>query len=232
MYIGYIYKTTNLVNKRCYIGKKNKPEFDSGYYGSGIALQSAIKKYGKQNFTVEVLYWATTVEELNQLEIKAIAEHKSVNNTYNIAIGGDGGDTTSNHPNKTVVVKKRGNGIKNWHSSLTEEAKIERGKKISIAKKGKSNGHEGLVHSDSTKQKMRNANKDYTKTDAWKLAHQHAMSKKKGKPFTQKYKPVIVNGIEYPSVKHAMAELKITHRATFYSMAKSGKITLVYKNDF
>jgi group I intron endonuclease len=228
MHIGYIYKTTNLVNDRCYIGKKNKSEFDSSYYGSGIALQSAINKYGKQNFIVEVLHWATTVEELNQLEITAIAEHKSINNTYNIAAGGDGGDTTSSHPNKKAVIKKRGDGIKSWHSSLTEEAKIERGKKISAAKKGKSNGHEGLVHSDITKQKMSNANKSYTKTDAWKLAHQNAMSKKKGKPFTQKYKPVIINDIEYPSIKDALVSLKIT-KTTYYRWIKENKLQVIYK---
>lgn len=229
MYIGYIYKTTNLVNHRCYIGKKNKSEFDSNYYGSGIALQLAIKKYGKQNFTVEVLHWATTIEELNQLEIKAIAEQKSINNIYNIAVGGAGGDTTSGHPNKTDVIKKRGIGIKHWHSSLTEEEKIERGKKISAAKKGKSNGHEGFSHTESTKKKMSNANKEYTKSEAWKLAHQTAMSKKKGKPFTQKYKPVIINDIEYLSIKHAMIALDIKHRATFYNMIKQQKIQVTYK---
>jgi hypothetical protein len=228
MYIGYIYKTTNLVNNRCYVGKKNKSEFDSGYYGSGIALQLAIKKYGKQNFTVEVLHWATTIEELNQLEIKAIAEQKSINNIYNIAVGGDGGDTTSDHPNKTDVIKKRGIGIKHWHSSLTKEEKIERGKKISAAKKGKSNGHEGLLHSESTKQKMSNANKNYTKTDSWKTAHQLAMSKKKGKPFTQKYKPVIINNIEYPSIKDALVSLKIT-KTTYYRWIKENKLQVIYK---
>ena len=182
MYIGYVYKTTNLTNNRSYIGKRNKSDFDPNYYGSGVALQHAIKKYGKQHFIIEVLHWAGSVEELNQLEIEAIANHQSTNNLYNIANGGDGGDTTSNHPNKKNVIKKRGEGIKKWHSSLTEEEKLERGKKISAAKKGKSNGHEGFSHSEATKQKMSNSNKDYTKSEGWKLAHQIAMSKKKGKP--------------------------------------------------
>jgi hypothetical protein len=55
MYIGYVYKTTNLNNGRCYIGKRTKPIFDENYFGSGAALQSAIKKYGKENFKVEIL---------------------------------------------------------------------------------------------------------------------------------------------------------------------------------
>jgi hypothetical protein len=55
------------------------------------------------------------------------------------------------------------------------------------------------------------------------------MSKKKGKPFTQKYKPVIINNIEYPSVKHAMIALDIKHRATFYNMVKQQKIQVIYK---
>ena len=43
-----IYKTTNLVNKKIYIGQdsKNNPE----YLGSGAIVKKAIKKYGKENF--------------------------------------------------------------------------------------------------------------------------------------------------------------------------------------
>jgi hypothetical protein len=45
-----VYKTTNLVNERFYIGvhKQEGIEFD-GYLGSGKALQNAINKYGKKH---------------------------------------------------------------------------------------------------------------------------------------------------------------------------------------
>ena len=45
----------------------------------------------------------------------------------------------------------------------------------------------------------------------------------------KKYKPVIVNDVEYPSIKHAIESLGIKHRATFYDKVKRGIIKLDYK---
>jgi acetoacetate decarboxylase len=55
------------------------------------------------------------------------------------------------------------------------------------------------------------------------------MAKRKDKPFIKKYKPVIVNDVEYPSIKHAIESLGIKHRATFYDKVKRGIIKLDYK---
>ena len=229
MYIGYVYKTTNLNNGRCYIGKRTKPIFDENYFGSGVALQSAIKKYGKENFKVEILGWATSIDELNQLEIDNISLYKSDNHLYNIAKGGDGGNTILHHPDKDRIIKKRNSGLSSWHASLTEEEKILRSKKISDAKKGKTNGHLGYKHKPETIEKIKASNKNYTKTAEWKKAHADAAAKRRGKSFTQKYKPVIINNIEYPSIKDAMISLNIKHRATFYDRIKRGIITVEYK---
>ena len=48
-----IYKTTNLINGKIYIGQdsKNNPK----YLGSGVIFLKAIKKYGKENFVKETL---------------------------------------------------------------------------------------------------------------------------------------------------------------------------------
>ena len=48
-----IYLTTNLINAKIYVGKdcKNNPN----YYGSGILIVLAIKKYGKDSFSKEIL---------------------------------------------------------------------------------------------------------------------------------------------------------------------------------
>ena len=54
--LGFIYKTTNLVNGKIYVGKhefsKDK-RLNSSYLGSGVALKRAIIKYGKENFNRE-----------------------------------------------------------------------------------------------------------------------------------------------------------------------------------
>jgi hypothetical protein len=62
-----IYKTTNLINGKIYIGKDSKN--NSKYLGSGLLLKRAILKYGKENFKKEILEECSSIEELNQREI-------------------------------------------------------------------------------------------------------------------------------------------------------------------
>lgn len=227
---GYIYKTTNMLNNRIYIGQKKSKIFVQTYYGSGIAISNALKKYGKDNFTVELISWASSKEELNALEIEAIKLHSDLHNLYNIAIGGDGGDTT-NHPLKEDIIKKRAIGLKEWHASLPEDLRKKHNDKISKAKKGKSNGHAGLTHSEETIEKIKQSNKDFDRSNnpEWIAAHQEAMEKRKGIPLVKKYKAVSINGIEYESVQHAQEALGIKHRATLYNKIKRGHIKMDYK---
>ena len=91
--IGYIYKTTNLINSKIYIGKRQKEYFDKYYLGSGVILQQAIKKYGKENFSCEIIEECDTINLLNEREIYWIKYYNSTNRTigYNISLGGDGG---------------------------------------------------------------------------------------------------------------------------------------------
>jgi len=224
--MSIVYKTTNIKNGKIYIGKSNAD--NPLYLGSGIILNQAIKKYGKQYFVKEVL------EECDNSIVDAREKHwisllKSTDRNigYNITNGGTGGDTVSNHPQKNNIVKRRNNSVKKWHDSLTEDERVARGRKISNSKKGKSNGHEGHKQSEETKQRIRE--NQPKKTEEWKQSHDAAMSKRRGIPFTQKYKSVIVDNIEYPSVKHAIESLNIKHRATFYNRVKRGIIKLEYK---
>lgn len=104
---GYIYITENLVNGKIYIGKKTGSIFDNSYYGSGIRINNAIKKYGKTQFKVSFLEWASSLDELNLLEIQYIEKYNQTHILYNIAKGGDGGDTMSANPLKDQILKKR-----------------------------------------------------------------------------------------------------------------------------
>lgn len=71
-----IYKTTNLINGKFYIGRDKFN--NSEYLGLGKILQSAIEKYGKENFKKEILEHCSSIEELNEREIFWIKETNAI----------------------------------------------------------------------------------------------------------------------------------------------------------
>lgn len=89
---GYIYKTTNLINGKIYIGKHRAKQFDIKYFGSGIILKNAIKKYGIENFVCEMLESCDSLAQLNEREVYWIEKFNSQRAEigYNISNGGDG----------------------------------------------------------------------------------------------------------------------------------------------
>lgn len=92
--IGYIYKTTNLINNKVYIGKHKSTIYDKNYFGSGRFILEDIAKYGIHNFSNEIIYEATSIDDLNNHEKMYIAEYRNClgpNMVYNISNGGDGG---------------------------------------------------------------------------------------------------------------------------------------------
>lgn len=97
--VGYVYKTTCTLNNEVYVGQHKKSSFDANYYGSGLIIQRALKKYGKKNFKVEVMGWAKTIGELNDLESKFILESKQCAETkcLNISSGAKGGHENYSH---------------------------------------------------------------------------------------------------------------------------------------
>jgi hypothetical protein len=106
-----IYKITNLINKKIYVGFDSKNR--KLYYGSGLIIKQVIKKYGKENFKKEILeyvkednwqkrekYW---IKKLNSIDKKI---------GYNITEGGEGGDTYKNNPNLDNIIEKISNSLK------------------------------------------------------------------------------------------------------------------------
>jgi len=132
---GIIYKTTNLINGKWYIGKdeKNNPN----YLGSGKLLLRAIAKYGKNNFNKEILAESLSSNELAKLEKLFIEKTNAVQdkNSYNIADGGYGGNTLAGFSNNERQLF--GEKMKEILVSLPEDKKMKRAEKISKALKGK-----------------------------------------------------------------------------------------------
>jgi group I intron endonuclease len=87
-----IYKITNNLNGKIYIGKHQTLDANDSYYGSGKAIVNAIKKHGKENFTKEILFIFQTEEEMNNKEKELITEEFVLReDTYNLGVGGEGG---------------------------------------------------------------------------------------------------------------------------------------------
>lgn len=83
-----IYKVTNKLNGKYYIGKHQTKDLQDGYMGSGKLIKSAIKKYGTENFTKEILHVFDTEEEMNAKEAELVVVSEE---TYNLCEGGKGG---------------------------------------------------------------------------------------------------------------------------------------------
>ncbi len=88
----FIYKTTNLINSKYYIGMHSTSNLKDGYLGSGKYLRSSIKKYGIENFKIEIL------EYYESRELLASREKEIVNEAFlkdvlcmNLKCGGSGG---------------------------------------------------------------------------------------------------------------------------------------------
>lgn len=130
----YIYKITNKLNGKIYIGQHKVPLIHETFYrymGKGIAITEAIKKYGKENFEKEIIEYIDDDEKhqyVSEREIYWISYYNSTApNGYNISPGGEGG-TTSEIAKRSAKTRKQ-NGYK-----FSNETK----QKISLATKNKS----------------------------------------------------------------------------------------------
>jgi len=166
-----IYKTTNLINGKVYIGKDKHN--NNHYLGSGKVLKQAIEKYGKENFIKEIIEECYDEKIWLEREIYWIRYFSSINECYNIALGGNGGDTISNNPNKKGIyerkreteeskpnnekedrIKKISDSMKNRWSEVRQtnpDSIIERNKKISNSQKGVSKPIEQVNKQKETK---------------------------------------------------------------------------------
>ena len=95
--VYYIYKITNLINGKIYIGKHSqKIQSKDSYFGSGVLLNKAIIKYGKENFKKEIIEMCEK-DNISTKEIYWINKFNSFTpNGYNLAKGGNGGNSTNN----------------------------------------------------------------------------------------------------------------------------------------
>lgn len=105
----FIYKTTNILNNKIYIGQHSCSCENCSYIGSGVAISKAIKKYGAQNFKKEILFEFSTFEEMNQKEVDLVNEDFILrSDTYNLKTDGSLGSRHSIKTIEKISVSKTG----------------------------------------------------------------------------------------------------------------------------
>lgn len=154
---GYIYETTNLINKKKYIGKHKSRYFDDKYYGSGKSFRKDLIKYGKENFSTRILEECNSQRELDKKETYYIELFDAVNSPkfYNNSYGGENeGWEGINRMYKDNPQKWKENRLKSSISQKGQTRSIETRNKISKALKGKSKSKEHVEHLRGVKHKL------------------------------------------------------------------------------
>lgn len=127
-----IYKTTNKINGKFYIGKHQTQKLNDNYLGSGKALEIAIKKYGRENFEKRIIFVFEDEKLMNEKERQIVTKDFILDkNNYNCGVGGEGG---------AQFLKK--------HSEQTKKILSEKRK--------------GIIFSKETRDKISNANRKRT----------------------------------------------------------------------
>jgi len=191
-----IYKITNIINNKIYIGCHKTLDINDDYMGSGKILNQAKIKYGIEKFSKQILHVFNNSKEMYDKEAEIVNESfVASTRTYNIKIGGRGGFDYINNNKKNLY------GNNGYTSNVKDN--FARGKitlanrkkedpvfaaliskKISDSLNGRPGTFNGKTHSEHTK----------------KLIGEKSSIHQKGNKNSQYGKMWITNGIENKSI--------------------------------
>jgi group I intron endonuclease len=155
-----IYVITNLINNKRYVGMTSKPlevrfngHLADARRNKPWRLHKAIRKYGENNFKIELLE-ETSARDLNELGIIETSYIEKLKPEYNMSLGGEG--------NRGADTSGEKNGMFNRKHTMESRAKMSANRKGKGARPGELNPRfgkpgtfAGCQHTDETKQKMR-----------------------------------------------------------------------------
>jgi hypothetical protein len=162
-----IYKITNKINGKYYIGKHQTANLNDAYMGSGKLLKRAIEKHGLENFTKEILHIFDNEKDMNAAEKELVVISEE---TYNLCDGGLGGFGYINSSGKNIyenhgklsainaskTIKKKRESSIDYDKKYREMMKE---KSLNATKKQKEKYPEGVwkgkKHTEQTKQKLK-----------------------------------------------------------------------------
>lgn len=229
--VHYVYKTTNLVNNKFYLGKHSQlgPVIDN-YIGSGFIFDRAKRKYGFKSFKKEILYcYSSSNHALTGEKIIANANIVYTKECYNLKEGGRGGSGKGRKLSDSTCQKisialsnriwKDSSKFKISSKKKGQKHTLEAKLKMSMSLSGPNNPNYGKARSEETKKKIgdaqrgensknfgivRDINSNKKTQDSLKKFYENNVSKSA--------KSVIVCGIEYPSLSHAGDALGLSRK--------------------
>lgn len=197
----FIYKTTNLVNGKFYVGKHSTDNLNDGYLGSGNFLKKAIKKNGRKNFKREILEKCLPCKfYINEKEKYWIKKLDAVKRGYNLTNGGDG----------------------MLGFEYTVEQRLERSKRVSgkinpnYGKSGNLNPNYGNIYSEESRERIRKARIGKgTFSKQQKIEHSKRMSGDRNPMFGKKGKDAPFYGKTHS--KETLEIIRQTHTGKIVS---------------
>lgn len=217
-----IYRTTNIVNGKIYIGKHETTDPNDSYLGSGTLLKLAIKKYGKQNFKKDILFLCDSQIEMYQKEIELVNEDfVKRQDTYNLKVGGNGGwkylsddgQIKSVRHQDAVNTKISKTCIERYNVDNPLKSKDVRDKSARTLESKYGAGITHNMKSESVKEKMKsNLIEKYGVDNVSKIPEVKTKLSVMRVGNTHGNKKIEIDGIQYPSIGDAMNQLGLSYR--------------------
>lgn len=132
-----VYKITNKLDSKVYIGVHATDNVNDGYMGSGVRIKNAIKKYGIDAFSKEILFEYDSAELALKAEKELVDEdfiHRS--DTYNIVLGGGLPPSQKGKSFKTKKQSLKGDNRTEAQKLAAKNHSIKMKGKIQIRQKG------------------------------------------------------------------------------------------------
>jgi group I intron endonuclease len=201
---NYFYKITNLINGKFYYGIHSTDNLNDGYWGSGRALKQAIIKYGKENFSKEILFNYKTRKEVSDHEKMVVTMDLVLDEKcYNLKTGGDNENVISKLSNHPSWKSGKDNPLYGYKHSE------KFGNDISIRQSRENNSFYGKNHTLESKDKISKANigklnSFYGKKHPPEIMQQIILN-------NPNRKPCEIKKIKYISIADAHRQLNISY---------------------